>query len=65
MRLRAACTHHDHTRSLAEARGWPLDATGGAYVFREEATAPSAKDIPSMELINQTLLYAKELERIV
>ena len=42
--------------SLAEARSWPLDATGGAYVFREEATAPSAKDIPSMELINQTLL---------
>ena len=51
--------------SLAEARGWRLDATGGAYVFREEAAAPSAKDIPSMELINQTLLYAKELERIV
>ena len=54
-----------YNQGRVEARGWPLDATGGAYVFREEAAAPSAKDIPSMELINQTLLYAKELERIV
>jgi 26S proteasome regulatory subunit N12 len=34
-------------------------------VFREETAPPNAKDIPSMQLINQTLLYAKELERIV
>jgi hypothetical protein len=33
--------------------------------LQEEKPAPSAKDIPSMQLISQTLLYAKELERIV
>ena len=34
-------------------------------MFREEAAPPSAKDIPSVRLINQTLLYAKVLERLV
>ena len=50
--------------SYGENRGWVV---GGdeSYVFREESKATSAKDIPSMQLINQTLLYAKELERIV
>jgi len=28
-------------------------------MFREEKAAPCAKDIPSMQLISQTLLYAK------
>lgn len=47
-----------------ESREWTL-VGGDTYVFREEASTSSAKDIPSMQLINQTLLYAKELERIV
>lgn len=51
--------------ALAAERGWARSGDGGAFVFREEAAPPSAKDIPSMRLINQTLLYAKELERIV
>ena len=52
--------------TYGETRGWVVGGEGGgSYVFREEAKAASAKDIPSMQLINQTLLYAKELERIV
>mmetsp|Transcript_32129 Transcript_32129/g.79403 ORF Transcript_32129/g.79403 Transcript_32129/m.79403 type:complete len:266 (+) Transcript_32129:233-1030(+) len=51
--------------AFVEKREWTLSAGGDTLVFREEAAAPSAKDIPSMQLINQTLLYAKELERIV
>jgi|AntAceMinimDraft_1070359.scaffolds.fasta_scaffold99441_1 26S proteasome regulatory subunit N12 len=50
--------------SFGEGREWTV-AGGDTFVFRAEAAAPSAKDIPSMQLINQTLLYAKELERIV
>lgn len=55
---------HAEMMTYAEEREWTV-ANGDTFVFREEAKAPSAKDIPSMQLINQTLLYAKELERIV
>ena len=41
-----------------------MDANGGV-VFNEEVAPASARDIPAAALINQTLLYAKELERIV
>jgi len=50
---------------FANERGWVKRGDGNAFVFREETAPPNAKDIPSMQLINQTLLYAKELERIV
>lgn len=50
---------------FANERGWVKRGDGSAFVFREETAPPNAKDIPSMQLINQTLLYAKELERIV
>ena len=45
-------------------RGWRGDGVGG-FLFAEEKKAPSAEDIPAHELINQTLMYAKEMERIV
>lgn len=44
-------------------REWMVQ--GSDIKFREEKTAPSTTDIPSMQIINQTLMYAKELERIV
>lgn len=50
--------------AYGSSREWTVSG-GDTYVFREESTLPSVKDIPSMQLINQTLLYAKELERIV
>ena len=50
--------------AYARDREWPLDADG-SVVFNEDAKPANAKDIPSASLINQTLLYAKELERIV
>ena len=50
--------------AVAARRGWRSDGAGG-FAFGEEKKAPSAKDIPAHELINQTLMYAKELERIV
>lgn len=50
--------------AVAARRGWRADGAGG-FAFGEEKKAPSAKDIPAHELINQTLMYAKELERIV
>jgi hypothetical protein len=45
-------------------RGWERD-TAGCFVFHHEEQALSAKDIPSLHLIGQSLGYAKELERIV
>merc|ERR1712159_450705 len=50
--------------AYARDREWPLDADG-SVVFNEDAKPANAEDIPSASLINQTLLYAKELERIV
>jgi len=50
--------------TYAEDRGWAVDSKG-AVVFNEDVHPATSKDIPSMRLINQTLLYAKELERIV
>ena len=49
--------------STAAARKWRQDQNG--YLFGEEKKPPSVNDIPANELMNQTLMYAKELERIV
>ena len=57
--------HGKELDEFANERGWVKRGDGTAFVFREETAPPNAKDIPSMQLINQTLLYAKELERIV
>jgi len=48
----------------AQGRKWAVDSAG-SVVFNEDVKPATSKDIPSMRLINQTLLYAKELERIV
>jgi 26S proteasome regulatory subunit N12 len=57
-------TSDEEFRMYAKTREWALDVNGGV-VFNEEVAPASAKDIPAETLINQTLLYAKELERIV
>jgi 26S proteasome regulatory subunit N12 len=48
----------------AQERGWDRDAAG-VFVFHQQQSQPTAKDIPSMHLVGQSLGYAKELERIV
>jgi len=48
----------------ADKRGWEVQ--DGRLIFSDASRDPSGcKDIPSLELINYTLTYAKELERIV
>ncbi|XP_028123893.1 26S proteasome non-ATPase regulatory subunit 8 homolog A-like [Camellia sinensis] len=37
----------------------------GFVIFHRENQSSPCKDIPSLQLINQTLSYARELERIV
>jgi hypothetical protein len=44
-------------------RGWEVQ--DGKLLFAEAPKAAGAKELPSLELINYTLTYAKELERIV
>ncbi|KAK1285029.1 26S proteasome non-ATPase regulatory subunit RPN12A [Acorus calamus] len=39
--------------------------TNGCVFFQEAKDSAPCKEIPSLQLINQTLSYAKELERIV
>jgi len=51
-------------REFAGARGWAV--AGGRIVFASPADAPaSARQALSMDIIKNTLVYAKELERIV
>ena len=57
-----SCSASD-VAATAAARKWRQDQNG--YLFGEEKNLPSVNDIPANELINQTLMYAKELERIV
>lgn len=47
-------------------QGHPEWEIRNGFIFFQEAkeSAPS-KEIPSLQLINQTLSYARELERIV
>jgi len=37
----------------------------GSVVFQKAKESAPCKEIPSLQLINQTLSYARELERIV
>lgn len=62
-RLLGFASASEFERYAAE-REWTMDANGGV-IFNEDAAPASAKDIPAASMINQTLLYAKELERIV
>ncbi|KAI5655308.1 hypothetical protein M9H77_32495 [Catharanthus roseus] len=41
------------------------EVKNGAVIFQKAKESTSCKEIPSLQLINQTLSYAKELERIV
>ena len=49
---------------FAEQRGWSVDGATVTFAAMEEDAPLSAK-LPSTQLIQQTLSYAKELERIV
>lgn len=44
-------------------RGWEVQ--DGKVLFTPAPKCSAAKELPSLELINYTLTYAKELERIV
>ncbi|KYQ90221.1 26S proteasome regulatory subunit S14 [Tieghemostelium lacteum] len=46
-----------------QSRQWSVQ--GDRIQFHNEPLPSNASDIPSLQLINQTLYYAKELERIV
>jgi len=46
----------------AEERGWKVD---GNMVYFDEQAQNGMKDVPAIELMNHTLTYARELERIV
>jgi hypothetical protein len=43
--------------------GWTVE--GQRIVFRPQEEGAAAKELPSLQLINHALVYAKELERIV
>jgi len=47
---------------IAEERGWKV--LGGVFQFKE-ATEKSHEAIPTLQLITNSLMYARELERIV
>ena len=51
--------------ALVAARGWAVRDGSVVFQARERPEPCAAKDIPSMQVITQTLGYAKELERIV
>ena len=48
---------------FAEARGWDVEGTTVTFAKMEEE--PLTAKLPSSKLIQETLSYAKELERIV
>ena len=48
--------------SVASQRGWQVK---GKIVYFEQQQQADLKDLPAVELMNHTLTYARELERIV
>lgn len=46
----------------AEQRGWFVE---GGYIIFQKPDLSAMKEVPSLKIINNTLVYAKELERIV
>jgi len=48
---------------FAEARGWSVE--GGSVTFAKMEEESAVQKLPSTQLIQETLSYAKELERIV
>ena len=48
---------------FAESRGWDIE--GASVTFARMEEEPLAAKLPSSKLIQETLSYAKELERIV
>uniref|UniRef100_A0A061RHA6 26S proteasome regulatory subunit N12 n=3 Tax=Tetraselmis sp. GSL018 TaxID=582737 RepID=A0A061RHA6_9CHLO len=53
----------EEVRRYAAERGWAVE--NGRLVFSDRASEAACREVPSLELINYTLTYAKELERIV
>ena len=64
-RLSLAPPRSPPSRALCLAqRGWSLE--GSTVTFAKmEAEEPTSQKLPSSQLIQETLSYAKELERIV
>ena len=50
-------------RIMQEHPEWEIK--NGFVIFQKAKESVTCKDIPSLQLINQTLSYARELERIV
>jgi len=48
---------------FADTRGWSVEGT--TVTFSKMETEAPAQKLPSSQLIQETLSYAKELERIV
>ncbi len=55
----------DELREYADGRGWKVDGGKVTFATMDEDAAPKQSAIPSTQLIQETLAYAKELERIV
>ena len=50
-------------REYAGSHGWKIE--GEQILFQGQEVSAAAKDLPSLALIHNSLVYAKELERIV
>lgn len=55
------CVHFT-LAAVAMQRGWQVK---GKNVYFEQQEHADLKDLPAVELMNHTLTYARELERIV
>ena len=54
---------HAELLEFIEQRGWHIDGSTVSFASMDEE--PTTQKLPSAQLIQQTLSYAKELERIV
>ncbi|GMQ05898.1 hypothetical protein CsSME_00050725 [Camellia sinensis var. sinensis] len=54
---------HRFICNLQEHPEWEIK--NGFVIFQKAKESAPCKDIPSLQLINQTLSYARELERVV
>jgi len=57
------CSSLKQLQDYADKRGWV--ESKGAFHFKPLANIQPKAEIPSMQLIHETLSYAKELERII
>jgi len=58
-------TNQEQLLEFASARGWETNVQAGIINFHKDSKALSRGDISSQAMIANTLLYARELEKIV